>query len=92
MQHVVQIALRLIRLEVQLSDVSQRRARLKQPDAVGIGNSERDLIKTGLAFIDNLEITVVVFLVNLETTRGQHPHLLNLLLAVETLRNHDLLM
>ena len=76
------VALGLVRLQVQLRDVHQRWPRLHERDAVGIGNAERDMGHRGPALLDDHELALVISAVDRILTGAKDADLLHLLLAV----------
>ena len=66
MELVVEIGLDLVRLEVQVGDVLERRARLHKADAVGVGNGEGYVVHRRRAAFYDFVITLLVDPVNLE--------------------------
>ena len=88
-QHVVQIALDLVGLQVQLCNVFQRRAGFQQASTVCVGNGKGDVIKAGGARGDfNKRAFGVVLAENLIGARTQDTNLLNVLFAKLTV-GHD---
>ena len=92
MQQVGLITAAPVGLQVEPGDLLQRRSGLQLPEAIGVGNSERDDILRGLPFRDQLPVPAAAGLVaeQLVGAGRQHPHLLHQLLAVQTVGNDDL--
>ena len=77
-------------LQVQLSNVRQRRCGLENVCTVGVSNSERDFRQAGCAFLYNPEVACLIFAMDLERAGRQYTNLLYMLFAIVAVSDNDL--